>query len=55
MRVLCRDIEHYSELSDFTSRGDLGIEKFHGHIVLALDKRFQGMPLDLLVEAGGKD
>jgi Lrp/AsnC family transcriptional regulator of ectoine degradation len=55
MRVLCRDIEHYSELSDFMSRGDLGVEKFHGHVVLAVDKPFSGIPLDLLVEAGGKD
>ncbi len=50
MRVICRDIEHYNELSDFMSRGDLGIEKFHGHVVLAADKRFQGYPIDLLVE-----
>jgi Lrp/AsnC family transcriptional regulator, regulator of ectoine-degradation genes len=55
MRVICRDIEHYSELSDFMSRGDLGIEKVHGHVVLAVDKPFSGIPLDLLVEAGGKD
>ena len=50
LRVICRDIAHYSELSDFMSRGDLGIEKFHGHIVLAVDKTFEGYPLDLLVE-----
>lgn len=50
MRVLCRDIDHYNELSDFMSRGDLGVEKFHGHVVLATDKAFQGYPLDLLVE-----
>ncbi|MBO0734465.1 MAG: Lrp/AsnC family transcriptional regulator [Methylocapsa sp.] len=55
MRVLCRDIEHYSELSDFMSRGDLGIEKFHGHIVLAVDKPFNGYPLDLLIEPRGKE
>jgi Lrp/AsnC family transcriptional regulator, regulator of ectoine-degradation genes len=50
MRVLCRDIDHYNELSDYMSRGDLGVEKFHGHVVLAIDKLFQGYPLDLLVE-----
>jgi len=50
MRVLCRDIDHYNELSDFMSRGDLGVEKFHGHVVLATDKAFQGYPLDLLME-----
>ncbi len=50
MRVVCRDIAHYNELSDFMSRGELGIEKFHGHVVLAADKSFQGYPLDLLVE-----
>ncbi len=49
LRVICRDIAHYSELSDFMSRGDLGIEKFHGHIVLAVDKVFDGYPLDLLI------
>ena len=55
MRVLCRDIDHYNELSDFMSRGELGIEKFHGHVVLAIDKTFQGYPLDLLVEPQGRD
>lgn len=50
LRVVCRDIAHYSELSDFMARGDLGIEKFHGHIVLAIDKVFDGYPLDLLAE-----
>lgn len=50
LRVICRDIAHYNELSDFMSRGELGIEKFHGHIVLAVDKRFEGYPVDLLVE-----
>jgi DNA-binding Lrp family transcriptional regulator len=55
MRVLCRDIEHYSEFSDYMSRGELGIEKFHGHIVLAIDKPFQGYPLDLLIEPRAKD
>jgi Lrp/AsnC family transcriptional regulator, regulator of ectoine-degradation genes len=50
MRVLCRDIDHYNELSDYMSRGELGVEKFHGHVVLATDKVFQGYPLDLLVE-----
>jgi Lrp/AsnC family transcriptional regulator of ectoine degradation len=50
MRVLCRDIEHYNELSDYMSRGELGVEKFHGHVVLAVDKAFQGYPLDLLIE-----
>lgn len=54
MRVVCRDIEHYSELSDFMSRGELGVEKFHGHVVLATDKAFQGYPLDLLVEPEGR-
>jgi Lrp/AsnC family transcriptional regulator, regulator of ectoine-degradation genes len=55
MRVICRDIDHYSELSDFMSRGELGVEKFHGHVVLAIDKAFQGYPLDLLIEPRGKD
>lgn len=55
MRVLCRDIEHYSEFSDYMSRGELGIEKFHGHIVLAIDKPFQGYPLDMLFEPRGKE
>lgn len=55
MRVLCRDIEHYNELSDFMSRGELGIEKFHGHVVLAIDKAFQGYPLDLIVEPEARD
>src|ERR1700752_472156 len=55
MRVLCRDIEHYSELSDFMSRGDLGIEKFHGHVVLAVDKPLCGIPLDLLLEPRERD
>ncbi|HMF06943.1 MAG TPA: Lrp/AsnC family transcriptional regulator [Methylocella sp.] len=55
MRVLCRDIEHYSELSDFMSRGELGVEKFHGHVVLAVDKPFNGYPLDLLVESRGNE
>jgi Lrp/AsnC family transcriptional regulator of ectoine degradation len=55
MRVICRDIEHYSELSDFMSRGDLGVEKFHGHVVLAVDKAFDGIPLDLLLEPRERD
>jgi Lrp/AsnC family transcriptional regulator of ectoine degradation len=55
MRVLCRDIEHYNELSDYMSRGDLGVEKFHGHVVLAIDKAFQGYPLDLLVEPQARE
>lgn len=55
MRVLCRDIAHYSELSDFMSRGDLGIEKFHGHVVLAVDKPFNGYPLDLLFDPRERD
>lgn len=50
MRVLCRDIEHYNELSDFMSRDELGVEKFHGHVVLATDKLFEGYPLELLAE-----
>lgn len=54
MRVLCRDIDHYSEFSDYMSRGDLGIEKFHGHVVLGVDKPFEGYPLDMLVEPRGK-
>ncbi|MGB8278107.1 MAG: Lrp/AsnC family transcriptional regulator [Methylovirgula sp.] len=54
LRVICRDIAHYSELSDFMSRGELGIEKFHGHVVLAVDKTFEGYPLDLLVEPGSR-
>jgi Lrp/AsnC family transcriptional regulator, regulator of ectoine-degradation genes len=55
MRVLCRDIDHYNELSDFMSRGELGVEKFHGHVVLAIDKPFQGYPLDLLIEPHWRD
>ena len=55
MRVLCRDIEHYSEFSDYMSRGDLGIEKFHGHVVLAVDKPFQDNPLDMVLEPRGKE
>lgn len=55
MRVICRDIDHYNELSDCMNRGDLGVEKFHGHVVLATDKKFDGYPLDLLAEpAAGK-
>ena len=54
MRVLCRDIEHYSQLSDFMSRGELGVEKFHGHVVLDVDKPFNGYPLDMLIEPRGK-
>ncbi|WP_034992453.1 Lrp/AsnC family transcriptional regulator [Beijerinckia mobilis] len=54
MRVICRDIDHYNELSDFMSRGDLGVEKFHGHVVLATDKAFEGYPLDLLIEPRGQ-
>jgi Lrp/AsnC family transcriptional regulator, regulator of ectoine-degradation genes len=50
MRVMCRNIAHYNELSDYMSRGELGVEKFHGHVVLATDKAFAGYPLDLLVE-----
>lgn len=53
LRVVCRDIEHYSELSDFMSRGELGVEKFHGHVVLSTEKIFHGYPLDLLVEREG--
>jgi Lrp/AsnC family transcriptional regulator, regulator of ectoine-degradation genes len=55
MRVLCRDIEHYNELSDFMSRGELGVEKFHGHVVLAVDKPFNGYPLHLLLEEQRKN
>jgi Lrp/AsnC family transcriptional regulator, regulator of ectoine-degradation genes len=50
MRVMCRNIAHYNELSDYMSRGELGVEKFHGHVVLARDKAFAGYPLDLLIE-----
>ncbi len=53
--VICRDIAHYNELSDFMSRGEIGIEKFHGHIVLGIDKAFTGYPLDLLVDHGPKE
>jgi Lrp/AsnC family transcriptional regulator, regulator of ectoine-degradation genes len=53
MRVICRDIGHYNELSDYMSRGDLGVEKFHGHVVLATEKAFAGYPLDLLFEPAG--
>ncbi len=55
MRVLCRDIEHYSEFSDYMSRGELGIEKFHGHVVLGIDKPFQGYPLDMLIGPRGRE
>jgi Lrp/AsnC family transcriptional regulator, regulator of ectoine-degradation genes len=55
MRVLCRDIEHYNELSDYMSQGELGVEKFHGHVVLAVDKPFGSIPLDLLVEPHQRD
>lgn len=51
MRVLCRDIDHYNELSDFMARDELGVEKFHGHVVMASDKRFAGYPLRLLRES----
>ena len=54
MRVVCRDIDHYNELSDFMSRGELGVEKFHGHVVLATDKAFQGYPLDMLTDGDGR-
>jgi Lrp/AsnC family transcriptional regulator of ectoine degradation len=54
MRVVCRDIAHYNELSDTMSRGDLGVEKFHGHVVLATDKQFAGYPLDVLTEPGAR-
>lgn len=54
MHVICRDIAHYSEFSDFMSRGELGIEKFHGHIVLAVEKPFAGYPLDLLASQADK-
>ncbi len=54
LRVICRDIARYSELSDFMSRGEPGIEKFHGHVVLAIIKPFAGYPLDPLVEPGSR-
>jgi Lrp/AsnC family transcriptional regulator, regulator of ectoine-degradation genes len=54
MRVVCRDIAHYNELSDYMSRDDLGVEKFHGHVVLATDKSFSGYPLDLLIEPAAR-
>jgi len=54
MRVICRDIAHYNELSDYMSRGDLGVEKFHGHVVLATEKAFPGYPLDLLFVPAGR-
>jgi Lrp/AsnC family transcriptional regulator of ectoine degradation len=53
--VICRDIAHYNELSDFMSRGEIGIEKFHGHVVLGIDKAFVGYPLDLLVDHSQKE
>ncbi len=37
------------------SRGEIGIEKFHGHIVLGIDKAFTGYPLDLLVGQAPKE
>jgi Lrp/AsnC family transcriptional regulator of ectoine degradation len=37
------------------SRGELGVEKFHGHVVLAIDKAFQGYPLELLIEPHRRD
>ena len=35
--------------------GELGVEKFHGHVVLAVDKPFNGYPLDMLIETRGKE
>lgn len=50
LRVICRDIAHYNELSDFMAAGELGVEKFHGHVVLATDKSFEGYPVEMLLE-----
>ena len=55
LRVICRDIAHYNEVSDFMSRGEIGIEKFHGHIVLGIDRAFAGYPLDLPVDLRPKE
>src|SRR5579884_3168358 len=49
------DFERYSEFSDYMSRGELGIEKFHGHVVLGIDKPFQGYPLDMLIGPRGRE
>ncbi len=51
MRVICRDIAHYNELSDVMTQGDLGVEKLQGHVVLATDKAFAGYPVDMLLSS----
>ena len=49
MRVVCRDIDHYSEFSDSLSSNELGVEKCHGHVVLGVSKPFSGLPLETLL------
>jgi hypothetical protein len=34
--------------------GEVVVEKFHGHVVLATDKAFQGYPLDMLAGGDGR-
>jgi Lrp/AsnC family transcriptional regulator of ectoine degradation len=51
LRAVCRDIGHYNALSDRFSDTELGVEKFHGHIVLANSKLFSGYDIPTLVDA----
>ncbi len=51
MQVVCRDIDHYNALSDALSEDSLGVEKCHGHVVLATSKPFSGYALELLAES----
>lgn len=48
MQVVCRDIDHYNEFSDALSDVGLGVEKCHGHVVLATSKPFSGYPIEVL-------
>ena len=49
--LVCRDVEHYSEISDFLGSDELGVEKAQGHVVLGQEKPFKGYPLDMLMQA----
>ena len=51
LRLVCRDVEHYSEISDFLGSDELGVEKAQGHVVLGQEKPFKGYPLDMLMQA----
>ena len=51
LRLVCRDVEHYSEMSDFLGGDELGVEKAQGHVVLGQEKPFRGFPLDMLMQA----